>query len=73
MQHDPVSKPSHYCSHPSGIEAIEITQFEDFLTGNAIKYILRHRLKGNAIEDIKKAIWYLEKRIEFIENNKSSW
>ncbi|MGW5532502.1 hypothetical protein ACWESE_36995, partial [Streptomyces xanthochromogenes] len=31
---DGVSRPSHYTSHPSGIEAIEITRHHDFLTGN---------------------------------------
>lgn len=63
---DPVNHPAHYTSHPSGIETIEITKHEDFLTGNALKYILRHKLKGKPVEDLKKAIWYLEKRIEIL-------
>jgi hypothetical protein len=36
----------------------------NFYEGNAIKYILRH--KGNRIEDLKKAIHYLEHQIELL-------
>lgn len=66
---DPINHPQHYTSHPSGIEAIEITQYEDFLTGNALKYILRHKLKGKPVEDLEKAIWYLKRRIEILKAN----
>lgn len=66
---DLVNHPPHYTSHPSGIEAIEITQHEDFLTGNALKYILRHKLKGKPVEDLEKAIWYLKRRIEILKTN----
>lgn len=66
---DPVNHPSHYTSHPNGIEAIEITKHEDFLTGNALKYILRHKLKGKPLEDLEKAIWYLKRRIEILKAN----
>jgi hypothetical protein len=60
---DPINHPKHYTSHPSGIECIEITQHMGFNLGNAIKYIWRADLKGNAIEDIEKAIWYLNQEI----------
>lgn len=59
-QFDPVSKPQHYNSHPSGIEVIEVTRHCQFNIGNAIKYILRHDHKGSAVQDLKKALWYLE-------------
>jgi hypothetical protein len=62
-QHDPINHPKHYTSHPSGVECIEITQHMMFNTGNAIKYIWRADLKGNAIEDIEKAIWYLNQEV----------
>jgi hypothetical protein len=61
---DPVNHPKHYTSHPSGVECIEITQHMGFSLGNAIKYIWRADLKGNAIEDIEKAIWYLNQEIK---------
>ena len=56
--------PKHYQSHPSGIECIDITEHMGFLDGNAIKYIWRAGLKGNKVQDLKKAIWYIEKLIE---------
>ncbi|WP_218829071.1 DUF3310 domain-containing protein [Burkholderia sp. HI2714] len=55
--------PSHYRSHPSGIECIQITQHMGFNLGNAVKYIWRCDLKHDAIEDLKKAKWYIEKEI----------
>ena len=61
---DPVNHPKHYTSHPSGIECIQITQYMNFCLGNAVKYIWRAGLKGAALEDLQKAIWYIEKEIE---------
>jgi hypothetical protein len=58
-----VTKPKHYNSHPSGIQQIEITRHMGFNLGNAIKYIWRADLKGNAIEDLEKARWYLDDEI----------
>jgi hypothetical protein len=58
--------PPHYQSHPSGIQCIEITEHMNFCLGNAIKYIWRAGLKNNAIEDLEKARWYLDREIERI-------
>ena len=63
--HD-IERPAHYNSHPSGIEAIEITQHMNFCLGNAIKYIWRASLK-NGLEDLKKAKWYINREIERLE------
>lgn len=60
---DPVKHPAHYTSHPSGIECIEIVEHMGFCLGNAFKYIWRADLKGKAIEDLKKAIFYIEREI----------
>ena len=57
---DPINHPSHYTSHPSGIESIEITKHMSFTLGNAVKYIWRADLKHDAIEDLKKAAWYIQ-------------
>lgn len=62
-EHDPVNKPSHYRSHPSGIECIQITEHMGFNLGNAFKYIWRCDLKKDAIEDLKKAVWYAQREI----------
>ena len=61
---DPVNHPVHYTSHASGIEVIQITEHMGFCLGNAVKYILRCDLKGNAIEDLEKSIWYIKREIE---------
>jgi len=62
--HDPVSHPKHYTEHPSGIECIQITEHMGFNLGNALKYIWRCDLKKDAVEDLKKAKWYIEREIE---------
>lgn len=61
---DNVVHPPHYTNHPSGIECIQITEHMGFCLGNAIKYIWRADLKGNAVEDLEKAMWYLKREIE---------
>jgi len=65
---DAVNHPKHYCSHPSGVEVIEITRHMNFCLGNAIKYILRCDLKGKPIEDLEKAIFYLNDEIKRRKN-----
>ena len=61
---DPVNHPDHYKSHPSGIEVIQITEHMNFCLGNALKYILRADHKGNAIQDLQKAEWYVRREIQ---------
>jgi len=61
---DMVNHPPHYTSHPSGVEAIDICEHYGFSIGNAIKYLWRAGLKGDAIEDLKKARWYLDREIQ---------
>lgn len=60
---DVVNHPVHYTSHPSGIECITVTEHMGFNLGNAVKYIWRADLKGDAIEDLRKARWYIEREI----------
>jgi hypothetical protein len=61
---DAVSHPQHYTSHPSGVECITVTEHMGFLIGNAMKYLWRADLKHDAIEDMRKAIWYIQREIE---------
>ena len=67
-KHDPVNHPSHYTSHPSGIECIDVTKHMGFCLGNAVKYIWRAGLKHDAREDLRKAIWYINQEIEMIKD-----
>lgn len=67
---DKINHPKHYVNHPSGIECIEITQYFDFCIGNAIKYLWRAGIKdeNTTIEDLQKAIWYINKKIALLIN-----
>lgn len=59
-----VNHPTHYLGHPSGIECIQITEHMGFNLGNTIKYVWRADLKNDAIEDLEKAAWYLNREIQ---------
>jgi len=59
-----VDHPAHYNRHPSGIECIDVVEHMNFNLGNAMKYIWRADEKGNSIEDLEKAAWYLKREIE---------
>ena len=74
---DRVNHPSHYTwlKELCGIEVIDITRHMDFDLGNAIKYILRQGHKSEkgmsdkekAIEDLKKAVFYINDKIKMLE------
>ena len=72
---DPVNHPSHYTAHPSGVEAITITEAFNFNVGNASKYLWRAGLKGGAeraIEDMRKARWYIDREIARLERERGT-
>lgn len=60
-----VDHPSHY-RKDSGYEAIDVIEAWDlgFCLGNTVKYICRAGLKEDAVEDLEKARWYLDREIE---------
>lgn len=73
-EHDDVHHPKHYTSHPSGVECIEVTEHFNFCLGNAIKYIWRAGLKGeDAVQDLQKAIWYVQREISRLERDDINW
>lgn len=65
-----VNHPSHYGGEGNLYEAIKVIEAWElgFNLGNAIKYISRCEKKGNKLEDLKKAAWYLQHEIERIES-----
>lgn len=69
---DLVNHPPHYTAHPSGVECIQVTEHMNFCLGNAVKYIWRADLKNDAIEDLKKAVWYVNREIERREGLQTS-
>ena len=82
-----VSHPSHYTwlKDKCGIEVIDITRHLDIDLGNAIKYILRAGRKPiinenlsddflrAAIQDLKKALFYINDKIDMLENEYKSF
>lgn len=60
---DLVNHPAHYTSHPSGVECITVTEWFPFNVGNAIKYLWRAGEKGDPVEDLRKARWYVDREI----------
>ncbi len=67
---DMVNHPPHYtssaakCECGKPIECIQIDEHMGFCLGSALKYIWRADLKGKAIEDLKKAVWYINREID---------
>ena len=82
-----VSHPSHYTwlKDKCGIEVIDITRHLGFDLGNAVKYILRAGRKPiinenlsddflrAAIQDLKKALFYINDKIDMLENEYKSF
>ena len=70
---DKVIAPDYYKSSDNKFEVIDIIEQYglDFCLGNAVKYICRAGKKHEKVaEDLQKAIWYLERKIEQLELNK---
>lgn len=72
---DPVNHPEHY--ETNGIECIDAMvasqgkdAVKEFCVCNAFKYIWRNKHKRSSVEDIKKAIWYLEKFLQLSDDRK---
>lgn len=64
---DPINHPSHYTSIVPGIECIQVVEHLSFLRGNAIKYLWRAGAKGDVLEDLKKAQWYIQREIDNLQ------
>lgn len=61
---DMVNHPPHYKS--GGIETIDFIESKglNYRLGNVVKYVTRADHKGDRMEDLKKALWYLQREIE---------
>lgn len=68
--HDPVKKPAHY--NAGRIEVINFIEDQKFgyHLGNVIKYVTRSPHKGEELQDLKKASWYLQRKIWLLELGK---
>lgn len=70
---DEINHPLHYNQHPSGVECITIIEPFSFNVGNAMKYLWRAGLKHNAIADIRKAQWYIQREIARLNASGDVW
>jgi len=61
-----VNHPEHYGGSDSTYESIKVIEAWElgFCLGNVVKYISRAGKKGNKLEDLKKAQWYLNREME---------
>lgn len=71
--HDPVNHPSHYTAYP-GVEVIQLTRHMSFNRGNAVKYAARAGLKDKSteVQDLEKAVWYLQDEIKLLKGEHSN-
>jgi hypothetical protein len=73
---DPVNHPPHYTSSPARcecgrqIECIDVTRHLNFNRGNVIKYVWRAGSKGDEVEDLEKAMWYLRDEIARVKGER---
>ena len=60
---DVVNHPPHYKT--GGIETIDFIEAKDlnYRLGNVVKYVSRAGKKGDPIQDLEKALWYLQREI----------
>jgi hypothetical protein len=68
-----VNHPEHYGGEENPYEAIKVIEAWnlDFHLGNTVKYISRAGKKevSKELQDLKKALWYLERKIQSLEKN----
>ena len=69
-RHDPVD-PDHY-KFPGGAEVINISEHLTSNAGQAVQYLARAcridgRVKGNPVEDVKKALWFAQRELDRLE------
>lgn len=64
-----VNHPNHYGGQDNLYEAIKVIDAWDlgFSLGNTVKYISRAGKKDKELQDLKKALWYLQHHIETLE------
>lgn len=61
---DMVNAPPHYKEQSVMLEPIDILRWAPFDLGNALKYVIRAKKKGNELQDLQKAQYYIQKANE---------
>jgi hypothetical protein len=68
---DPIN-PNHYTSHPSGIQCVEISKHLSGCLAQAFQYVWRCGQKDDPIQDLKKAIWFIDTEIDISTSDKQT-
>ena len=73
---DNVNSPAHYLKGKK--ETIEVIQdgmtddeYHGYLKGNVLKYVSRYKFKGEPLQDLEKAQWYLNRLVKEVKNGTS--
>ena len=76
ITYDSVNAPAHYLHGRK--ETIDVItdcmtndEFHGYLKGNILKYVSRYKFKGEPLEDLQKANWYLNRLIKEVSNGAS--
>ena len=71
--YDNVNAPPHYLHGRK--ETIDVItdcmtndEFHGYLKGNILKYVARYKFKGEPLEDLQKAQWYLNRLVKEVSN-----
>ena len=75
-KHDNVHSPSHYMHGKKETidvirDAMENDEYHGYLKGNVLKYVSRYKFKGEPLEDLQKAQWYLNRLVKEVSNGTS--
>ena len=72
MVEDKVNSPAHYLKGKK--ETIDVIkdcmtddEYHGYLKGNVLKYVSRYKFKGEPLEDLKRAQWYLNRLVKEVE------
>jgi nicotinic acid phosphoribosyltransferase len=75
-KHNNVHSPSHYMHGKKETidvirDCMESDEYHGYLKGNVLKYVSRYKFKGEPLEDLQKASWYLNRLIKEVSNGAS--
>jgi len=75
-KHNNVHSPSHYMHGKKETidvirDCMENDEYHGYLKGNVLKYVSRYKFKGEPLEDLQKANWYLNRLIKEVSNGTS--
>ena len=76
VRFDSVNSPSHYMHGKKETidvirDCMENDEYHGYLKGNVLKYVSRYKWKGEPLEDLEKAQWYLNRLIKEVKDGSS--